>query len=60
MSKKSLDAEKGITIRIIPKEEGYVGFAAKDGKIIYEVTNPTLYLSVAGQLRRFLDTGLSL
>lgn len=60
MSKKSLDAEKGITVRIIPKDDGYIGYVAKDGKLIYEVKEPTLYLSVAGQLRRLLDTGLSL
>lgn len=52
--------EKGIVVHITPKDNGYVGYAKKDGKILQEITEPTVYLSVAGQLRRYIDMGLSL
>lgn len=51
---------KGLIISISPKDEGYVGIVMKDGKVIHEIANPTLYHAVAGQLRRYLDLGLSL
>lgn len=57
---KASPPELGITVRIIPQDGGYVGYAAKDGKILFEITDATLYLSVAGQLRRYLDLGMSL
>ena len=47
----------GITIHLEPKGPGWVGYAMKDGIVLKEVTNPTLYHSVAGQLREFIDLG---
>ena len=52
--------EKGVVIKIMPQGEGWVGSATVDGRVIIEITNPTLYLAVAGQLRRCLDTGFTL
>ena len=51
---------RGVTLHIEPKANGYICHVIKDGQKIFELTEPTLYLSAAGQLRRFLDLGLSL
>lgn len=57
MKKSDTKPAEGITIHLKPAGDGWVGTAYKDGKLVYEVKTPTLYHSVAGQLRQYLDTG---
>ena len=57
MKKSDPKPIEGVVIHLKPVPGGWVGAAYKDGKLVYEVTAATLYHSVAGQLRQYLDTG---
>jgi hypothetical protein len=57
MTTKKKVMPEGIVIHLTQKGPGWVGYAAKDGVVLKEITDATLYHSVAGQLREFLDLG---
>jgi len=63
MSKKEVKAKAepfiAVTIDKVPGEEAYLGTVYKNGQVVFKTEHPTLYLAVAGQVRRFIDMGMS-